>query len=71
MNAATIIETSAGQLYAVSENTDPALAHVWNGIAVKRVKGGFGLKAKARFTLVRKAASRIVAERAVLIAAHS
>jgi hypothetical protein len=59
-----IIETSANQLYQVRETGEPALAHCWIGIEVKRVKGPvegvFVPKAKARHQLVRKAASRIV-----------
>jgi hypothetical protein len=55
-----IIETSANELYRVRETGNPALAHVWLGIAVKRVKGEFVPKANRREELVRKAASRVV-----------
>jgi len=58
----TIIETSANQFYRVTETNDPALAHVWRGVEVKRVKGQWVDKAKARPQLVRKAASRSVGE---------
>lgn len=56
-----IIETSSNELYRVRETNNPALAHVWFGVAVKRVKGEFVPKAKARETMVRKEASRVVA----------
>lgn len=56
-----IIETSCNKLYDVSEHSDPMLAHCWYGVEVKRAKGGtFAPKAKARITLVRKAATRIL-----------
>jgi hypothetical protein len=55
-----IIETSANQLYRVTETGDADLAHVWSGIEVKRVRGEFVPKKNARPALVRKAASRVV-----------
>lgn len=55
-----IIETSANELFQVRETGSPDLEHVWLGIAVKRVKGEYVPKAKAREILVRKAASRVV-----------
>lgn len=55
-----IIETSSNQFYRVRETGSADLAHVWHGIAVKRVKGAWVAKANAREILVRKAASRIV-----------
>ena len=58
--AATIIETSAGQLYQVRPHADPDLSHVWLGVAVKRASGDFVPKANAREILVRKAQTRIV-----------
>lgn len=57
-----IIETSNNELFRVRETGDANLAHVWYGVAVKRVHGAFVPKANAREILVRKAASRIVAE---------
>jgi hypothetical protein len=51
-----IIETSN---YQVRE-AGAGLQHVWLGVEVKRVKGGFAPKAKAREVLVRKEASHIV-----------
>ncbi|MFC7700933.1 hypothetical protein ACFQX9_30155 [Bradyrhizobium sp. GCM10028915] len=56
----TIIETSANQFYRVTETGDANLAHVWNGVQVKRVKGGWADKAKARTELVRKVGCRVV-----------
>jgi hypothetical protein len=53
----TIIETSAGQTFAVKP-TD--LDHVWLGIAVKRVKGEYVAKANAKEMLVRKQGARVV-----------
>jgi hypothetical protein len=55
-----IIETTCNHLYRVRETGDANLAHVWFGIEVKRVKGAYVPKAKARETLVRKEASRLV-----------
>jgi hypothetical protein len=55
-----IIETSCNRFYQVSDFADPNLAHVWNGIEVKRVKGTWVAKKNARPSLVRKEASRIV-----------
>ncbi len=60
MTATRIIETSAGQHYAVRDTGDPALAHVWLGIAVKRSKGAWSPKTKAREILIRKEGSRLV-----------
>jgi hypothetical protein len=55
-----IIETSDNRLYSVRETGDPDLAHVWIGVEVKKVRGAYVPKAKARTELVRKAATRIV-----------
>jgi hypothetical protein len=53
-----IIETSANQLYSVTESTNPNLSHVYLGKPVKRIKGGFALTASAKaaksVSLVRK-----------------
>jgi len=57
-----IIETSSNQIFRVRETNDANLAHVWFGVEVKRVKGGFAPKVKAREMLVRKDGARIVAE---------
>lgn len=57
-----IIETSCNHLYRVRDTNDANLAHVWFGVEVKRVKGAFVPKKNARETLVRKAASRVVAK---------
>jgi hypothetical protein len=56
-----IIETSANQLYFVVEPADEHLSHCWNGLRVKRVKGGFGVVKNAKPSLVRKAGCRVVA----------
>lgn len=63
-----IIETSANQFYRVREAGDAALAHCWIGTQVKRVKGAWVDKAKARTELVRKAACRVVAPKMVVAA---
>lgn len=55
-----IIETSCNHFYRVRETNDANLAHVWFGVEVKRVKGQWVPKAKARETLVRKAASQVI-----------
>jgi hypothetical protein len=57
-----IIETSANQFFRVTDHEDPALAHVWCGVPVKKVKFSWVNKANAREVLVRKAGSRVVAE---------
>jgi len=56
----TIIETSSNQYFSVQQVGD--YDHAWVGVEVKRVKGEWVPKAKARPVLVRKAATRIVAE---------
>ena len=55
-----IIETAANQFYRVTETSDAALAHVYLGVAVKKVRGVWVNKANAREELVRKAATRVV-----------
>ena len=55
-----IIETSANQFFRVTEHDDPALAHVYCGVAVKRVRGVWVKKANAREILVGKAGSKII-----------
>ena len=59
-----IIQTSDNRFYRVTENTDPDLSHVWNGVEVKRARGVFVDKKNAREMLVRKEASRLVSEAA-------
>jgi len=59
-NATMIIETSANQFFAVRNTNDDDLPHVWFGTEVKRVKGAYVPKARAREILVRKAATRFV-----------
>jgi hypothetical protein len=56
-----IIQASDGTLYLVHDFSDPDLAHVWEGIAVKRTAAGYVPQAGAKWTPVRKAATRIVA----------
>jgi hypothetical protein len=56
-----IIEDSANRFFRVRETGNPALAHVYLGIEVKRTRDGFVPKANAREILVRKAATTIVA----------
>ena len=53
-----IIETSSNQFFDVK----PAdgIDHAWLGVEVKRVKGGYAPKAKARPILVRKAGSKVI-----------
>ncbi len=58
---ATIIETTCNHLYRVTD-AGPRLEHLYLGIEVKRVRGGFADKAKAKPELVRRAACRVVAE---------
>lgn len=59
-----IIETSANQLYSVTESTDPNLSHVYLGKPIKRVKNGFALTADAKkqnkVSLVRKLGCKIL-----------
>jgi len=52
------IETSSNQFFRV--RAAAGIEHAWIGIEVKRVKGAWIVKAKAREMLVRKAATRIV-----------
>jgi len=55
-----IIETSDNRFYRVTDHIDADLAHLWFGVAVKKVKGEWVNKAKARVEMVRKAASTVV-----------
>ena len=55
-----IIETLTNQFYQVRESSDPLLAHCWLGVELKRVKGGFTQKAKAREQLIRKIGTRTI-----------
>ena len=55
-----IIQTSAGQTFRVTETGDANLAHVWYGVAVKKVRGDWVDKANNFPHLVRKEASRVV-----------
>ena len=54
-----IIETSANQLYFVTDYEDANLAHVWRGLRVKRSKLGFTVIGKKE-EMVRKAGSLVV-----------
>lgn len=56
----TIIQTSANQFFRVRDTGSADLAHVWYGVAVKRVRGEWVAKAGAREILVRKAATTVV-----------
>lgn len=55
-----IIETSDNRLFSVRDTGDADLQHVWWGVEVKRVGTAYVHKAKARHTLVRKAATRLI-----------
>jgi len=55
-----VVETSCNHFYSVKPTGNPNLDHVWMGVEVKKVRGEWVPKAKARPTLVRKAATRIV-----------
>lgn len=59
-----IIETSANQLYSVTESTNPDLSHIFLGKPVKRVKNGFALTTAAKkakgVSLVRKLGCRVI-----------
>lgn len=60
MAAPVIIETADNRLYRVTETGSPDLAHVWNGVRVKIVKGQVVDLKSARTELVRKAYSNLV-----------
>lgn len=60
-----IIEDSANCFYAVRELADPALAHCFYGIEVKRAAGKFVPKAGSRGAkarLVRRECTKIIAK---------
>jgi len=57
-----IVEDLAGQLFQVRDDGAPGLDHVFRGVAVKRVRGGFEPKKGAREILVRKLGCRVVAD---------
>ncbi len=57
-----VVETLAGQFFQVRDADHANLDHVWNGVEVKRAKGGgFVPKVRAREILVRKVGCRVVA----------
>lgn len=55
-----IIETSANQFFRVTDHNAPELAHVYCGVAVKKVRGVWVDKANAREVLVRKATTKVI-----------
>ncbi|MBI1690499.1 hypothetical protein [Methylorubrum sp. DB1722] len=57
-----IVQDLAGQLFQVRDTGTADLAHVFHGMAVKRVGGGFAPKKGAREILVRKLGCRVVAD---------
>jgi len=57
---ATIVRDSAGSLFFVRDTDNENLAHVWFGIAVKRVKGAYVSKTGAKQILVRKAGCTVI-----------
>lgn len=57
-----IVQDLAGQFFQVRDTGTDDLAHVFNGMAVKRVGGGFAPKKGAREILVRKLGCRVVAD---------
>jgi hypothetical protein len=56
--AAAVVETSSNQFFRVTDLA--GIDHAWQGIEVKKVRGEWVPKAKARPVLVRKAATRVV-----------
>lgn len=56
-----VVETLANQFFQVRDAGTADLDHVFLGVEVKRVKGGFAPKAKAREIAVRKLGTRVVA----------
>ena len=59
--APQIVQTNDGRLFRVRD-AGADIPQAWFGTEVKRVRGGFADKAKARETLVRKACSAVVRE---------
>jgi hypothetical protein len=57
-----IVRDSAGQLFFVNETGNPNLAHVWNGIPAKKVKGGYAVKGIGTIRMIRKAGCTVVKE---------
>jgi hypothetical protein len=53
-----IIEDSTNRLFRVTDAE--GIDHAWKGVEVKKVKGAYVPKSKAREILVRKAASKVV-----------
>ncbi|MGV7034886.1 hypothetical protein [Methylobacterium symbioticum] len=56
-----VVETLANQFFQVRDAGRPELDHVFLGVEVKRSKGAFVPKAKAREIAVRKLGTRVVA----------
>jgi hypothetical protein len=57
----TIIETTDNRFYRVSETGSAELAHVWNGVRVKRSAGQWVDCKNARIELVRKVGAKVFA----------
>ena len=60
MNTLTIIETLDGNIYRVTETGSADLAHVWNGVRIRRVGGKWVDRKNARVELVRKVGARVL-----------
>jgi hypothetical protein len=60
MASTVVIETADNRLYRVTETGSTDLAHVWNGVRVKIVKGEVVDLKSARKELVRKAYTNLV-----------
>jgi len=61
---AQIIETTCNRLFRVTDAGSPDLAHLYLGIEVKKVRGAYVPKARARQELFRREGCRVVAEAA-------
>ena len=57
---AHFVETTDNRIYFVRDADSSDLAHVWLGLEVKRIRGGFAVKKNAREVMVRKAGARIL-----------
>lgn len=57
-----IIETTDNRFYRVTETGSADLAHVWNGIRVKRFDGKWIDRKSATVELVRKAGARVLSQ---------
>ena len=60
MTNPTYVRDTANRTYFVKETGSADLVHVWDGLEVKKVSGGYQIKKNAKPVLVRKVGCVVV-----------